>query len=69
MTYISAQLDVREDITNKKNIQDEDASNNNEEDEVESEGEFEDGDDQNLVETEEEMDLEEVFGDVPGKFN
>ena len=51
---------------NKENIQDETGSND--EKEVESEGKFEDGDNQSLVGTEDELDLEGVFDEVPGNF-
>ena len=55
---------------NKENVQDEQpASDDDEEDEIESEAENEDGDDEGLVATEEEeLDLEGVFDEVPGKF-
>ena len=55
-------------VANKGNIQDETGSDD-EEDDVESEGEFEDGDDQSLVGTEDEMDLEGVFNEVPGSLS
>ena len=35
---------------------------------MESEGEFKDGDQQNLVGSEDDLDLEGVFDDMPSKF-
>ena len=55
-------------VANKENIQDETGSDD-EEDDVESEREFKDGDDQSLVGTEDEMDLEGVFNEVPGSLS